>query len=109
MLTSLDRYVGVVEGRTMSETTETRHLNHHQRETLEKVFQHPISHTLTWHEVDALLEAVGTIESRHDDRVHVKVGEHTHVFQIPRTKDLDERTVMDLRHLLRGAGYDAVR
>jgi len=89
----------------MDEVVGYRHLNHHQRETVERIFQHPIRHDIEWREVEALLESIGTFEWSHDDRMHVSVGEVRHVFIRPKAKEIDADSVVDLRHFLRAAGF----
>ena len=42
------------------------HLNNHHRDTLLQIFQHPASHNIEWPAVLSLLEAVGSVEQRHD-------------------------------------------
>lgn len=80
-------------------------LNHHQRETVAQLMRHPVSHNLEWHDVRSLLEAVGTVDERHHGKVAVTVGDDTQVFEPPRHKDLDEQLVVDLRRMLKNAGY----
>jgi hypothetical protein len=95
-----------VERTIMDEPLETAHLSHHHRETLQRVFQHPVSHNLEWRDVLSLLEAVGTVELRHDDRYHVVVGEQSQVLMRPKNKDLDVEVIMELRRLFKAAGYE---
>ena len=49
-------------------------LDGHHRVTLEKIFQHPVSHNIQWHDVLSLLEAVATTVREHDGRYHVTLG-----------------------------------
>ncbi len=90
----------------MTDEVQPRHLTHHHRETVEKIFAHPTNHNITWREVHSLLEAVGDVDERHEDRFHVVVGDETHVFTRPRQKDIAVDVVLDLRALLRHAGYE---
>ncbi len=84
--------------------TGVEHLNNHHRDTLIKIFQHPTSHNIEWHSVLSLLEAVGTVEERHEDKFHVDLdGEH-HIFMRPKHKDVDVQQVLNLRHALTDAG-----
>ena len=89
----------------MSEISEPRHLNNHHRDTMVKIFQHPATHNLEWHDVLSLLEAVGTLESRHDDRFRLLIEGHSHTFERPKGKDVDVETIVELRGVLRTAGY----
>jgi hypothetical protein len=50
----------------MSSNSEPAHLNKHHRDTLLQIFQHPTGHNIQWQAVVSLLEAVGTVEPRHD-------------------------------------------
>ena len=90
--------------------TEGAHLNNHHRDTLVKIFQHPTSHNIEWHDVLSLLQAVGTVEERHEDKYHVEIKGAHHVFNRPKHKDIDVQQVIDLRHALTDAGItpDAV-
>jgi len=89
----------------MSSTSEPAHLNNNQRDTLLQVFQHPTSHNIEWPAVLSLLEAVGTVEERHDGKFHVRIGAETEVFTRPRRKDIDVQQIIDLRRMLTNAGY----
>ena len=91
----------------MTDVTAPRHLNNHHRDTLVKIFQHPAAHNLEWHDVLSLLEAVGTVELRHDDRYHFLIDGHTHVFERPKDKDVDVKTIVELRRVLHSAGYES--
>jgi hypothetical protein len=89
----------------MRESTMSHELNHRHRETVERLFQHPMSHNIEWRDVESLLEAIGECEWSHDDRVHVTIGDARHVFIRPKTKEVDADMIVDLRHLLTAAGY----
>jgi hypothetical protein len=90
----------------MTDELHPRHLTHHHRETLEKIFAHPTNHNITWREVQSLLEAVGDVDERHDDRFHIEIAGTSHVLTRPRQKDVAVDMVIDLRGLLRQAGYE---
>jgi len=81
-------------------------LNHHHRDTLRQIFTHPISHNIEWPHVISLLEALDAVEVRHDGKFVVKLGKEIEVFERPRGKDLDAEQVVDLRRMLRNAGYE---
>ncbi len=89
----------------MSDTLEPRHLTHHHRETVEKIFSHPTNHNITWREVQSLLEAIGDVDESHEERFHITLGETTHVINRPRQKDVAIEMVLELRSVLRAAGY----
>lgn len=92
----------------MSSTSEPEQLNNQHRDTLLQVFQHPTSHNIEWHAVLSLLEAVGSVEQRHDGKYLVHVGGETEVLVRPKDKDIDIDQVVDLRRMLTSAGYGAV-
>ena len=89
-------------------TSEPEHLNNHHRDTLLKLFQHPASHNIEWHDVLSLLEAVGSVEERHDGKYLVQVGAESEVITRPKHKDIDVQQVVDLRRMLTSAGYAGV-
>jgi hypothetical protein len=87
---------------------EPAHLDNHHRDTLSKIFQHPLSHNIEWRAVLSLLEVVGTVTTGHDrnDRkIAVKIGPELEFLEPPTGKDIDEQMVVDLRRMLRKAGY----
>jgi hypothetical protein len=92
----------------MSATSEPKHLSNRQRDTLLKIFQHPTSHNIEWHAVLSLLEAVGSVERRHDGKYVVHVGTETEVLTRPRHKDIDVQQTVDLRRMLTSAGYGSL-
>ncbi len=81
------------------------HLNHHHRDTLRHLFTHPTSHNIQWHDVVALLEAIGSVEERHTDKVTVTVGGEVETLERPKHKDCSIELVVELRHLLDRAGF----
>jgi hypothetical protein len=86
-------------------TSELEHLNNHQRDTLLQIFQHPTSHNIEWQGVLSLLEAMGSVDLRHDGKYLVRVGGQSLVLARPKHKDIDVQLVVDLRRILTGAGY----
>jgi thiamine biosynthesis lipoprotein ApbE len=89
----------------VSTTPESTHLNNSHRDTLSRLFQHPVSHNIEWHDVLSLLEAVGSVEERHDGKFVVTVGAETETLERPREKDIDVQQVIDLRRMLSNAGW----
>jgi thiamine biosynthesis lipoprotein ApbE len=79
-------------------------LDSHHQATLEKIFRHPTSHNIEWHDVLSLLESVAAVSRRHDGRFAVTLGAETEILDAPRHDDIDEQLVVDLRRMLRGAG-----
>ncbi len=84
--------------------TKGADMDSHHRATVEKIFGHPVSHNIQWHDVVSLLEAVGTVASEHDGKYKVTLGSETQTFEVPRHHDIDEQQVIDLRRMLKGAG-----
>jgi hypothetical protein len=84
---------------------EPEHLDGRHRDTLRQIFQHPASHNIEWRAVMSLLEAVGTVDVRRDGKVAVKIGPEQEFLEPPAGKDIDDQMVVDLRRMLREAGY----
>ena len=84
------------------------HLSNRHRDTLMQIFQHPTSHNIEWQAVLSLLNAVGSVEQRHDGKYRVTVGDETEVLTPPKHKDIGTQQVVDLRRMLTSAGYRAV-
>ena len=89
----------------MSLTTEPEHLNSHQHHTLLQILQHPVGHNIDWREVLSLLEAVGSVKEHPEGRFQVTLGAETETFDRPKGKDIDVQQVVDLRRMLKNAGY----
>ncbi len=81
------------------------HLNNHHRDTLRQIFQHPAGHNIEWRAVLSLLEAVAWVEESHHGKFLVTLGAETEMFDPPRHKDIDAQQVVDLRRMLKNAGY----
>jgi hypothetical protein len=81
------------------------HLNDHHRDTLKKIFSHGSSGNIEWRNVLSLLNAVGTATEQHNGKVRVTLGPETEVLRPPHGKDIDEQTLVDLRRMLRQAGF----
>lgn len=77
----------------------------HHRATLEKIFAHPVSHNIQWHDVLSLLQSVAVVSEVHG-RYTVTLGSETRTFDAPRRHDIDEQQVIDLRRMLKGAGFE---
>jgi len=85
--------------------TEGTRLDAHHRRTVEKLFAHPTSHNIQWHDVLSLLQAVADVEETHVGRFRVTLGDETQTFDEPRGHDIGTQQVVDLRRMLKGAGY----
>ena len=81
------------------------HLSSHHRLTIEKIFRHPAGSNIEWHQVLSLLEDVGSVNREHNGKFTVTLGTETEVFEAPRGKDIDEQVLVDLRRMLRQAGW----
>ncbi|HEY5990583.1 MAG TPA: hypothetical protein VIV12_29955 [Streptosporangiaceae bacterium] len=79
-------------------------LNHHHRDTLERIFSHPSSGNIEWRQVLSLLEAVATTTEELNGKFKVTLGSETEVLQPPDGKDIDQQMVVDLRRMLTNAG-----
>jgi hypothetical protein len=86
-------------------TPEPVQLDGRHRDTLRKVFQHPVSHNIDWRAVLSLLEVVGTVSRHRDGKVAVKIGDEEEFLEPPAGKDIDPQMVVDLRRMLGNAGY----
>ena len=82
--------------------------NPHHRQTLLQVFQRPASHNIEWHAVLSLLQAVGSVELRHDGEYAVHIGAETAFLGRQKDKDIDVEQVLAVRRLLTAAGYGPV-
>jgi len=81
-------------------------LNNRHRDTVEKIFSHPASGNVEWRQVLSLIEAIGTAVQQHNGKIRVTIGPETEVMTPPRGKDVDKQTIVDLRRMLEGAGFD---
>jgi hypothetical protein len=85
----------------------TPKLDAHHRATVQRILSHPTSHNIEWHDVVSLLEQVGSVVEEHDGLYKVTIGSETETFSAPRSGDLDDQQVVDLRRMLKGAGLAA--
>ena len=90
----------------MPSSPEAGHLDSRHQDTLRRIFQHPASHNIEWREVMSLLEAVATVTVRHDGKVEVAIGPEHEFLEPPAGKDIDIQAIVDLRQMLRRAGFD---
>lgn len=86
-------------------STQPEHLSNHHRNTLRQLFQHPVSHNIEWRAVLSLLEAIGSVDENRDGKAAITLGSNTEFLDPPVHKDIDARTVVDLRRMLSSAGY----
>ena len=81
------------------------HLNSHHRDTIAKIFSHPASGNIEWRQVLSLLENLGTTTEERNGKFKVALGPETEVLERPRGKDINEQLIVDLRRILRQAGF----
>jgi len=72
--------------------------------TLEALFRHPTSHNLEWQDVLSLIESIGAVHAKGNNKLALDVGGQHLVMPEPHTKDLTAAEVVELRHLLQRAG-----
>ena len=90
------------------QNTQTRaHLNNRHKDVLISIFAHPTSHNVRWVDVLSLLEALGSVEEKHDGKLRVCLGSKVQVFDKPKSKDIDTQDLIDLRTMLRSAGFSS--
>jgi hypothetical protein len=75
------------------------------RDILGKIFSHPTSGNIEWREVLSLLEYVGATTEERNGKFKVTLGRETEVLEAPHGKDVDEQMIVDLRRMLRQAGF----
>lgn len=73
---------------------------------LARVFQHPLSHNLSWREALGLIASLGSVSHAHDGDVVLRIGQVESRFKPGRDKDLSAEALMALRHVLTRAGWD---
>jgi hypothetical protein len=89
----------------MSVIPEPVHLSGNHRDTVKQIFQHPAGHNIEWQAVVSLLGAVAEVEETKNGKLRVTLGDETETFDPPRHKDIESQQVVDLRRMLKGAGY----
>jgi hypothetical protein len=67
----------------------------------EKLFQHPLSHNVGWHEVLKMMSELGQVTDQPNGHIEIVRNGHSFVLHRPHTKDItDPREVLELRHFL---------
>ena len=84
--------------------TDAINLNGHHRTTLERIYSHPINHNLEWHDVISLLGKVGTVDEQANGHLAITVGDQSVVIPEPKGNDIEVEQLIQIRHLLEGAG-----
>jgi hypothetical protein len=80
-------------------------LSNRHRETMEKIFDRPSSGNVEWREVLSLLQTVGEVVEEPNGRYRVTLGAETELVDRPHGKDVDVQLLVDLRRMLRNAGF----
>jgi hypothetical protein len=80
-------------------------LSNRHRDTIEKIFDRPSSGNVEWREVLSLLETVGDVVEEPNGRYRVTLGPEMEVVDRPHGKDVDVQLLVDLRRMLRNAGF----
>ena len=88
----------------VTERASGTRLDSHHRATVAKIFGHPTSHNVQWHDVFSLLRGVGANIEVHEARFTVTTGAETEGFDRPKGHDLDEQHLVDLRRMLTNIG-----
>ncbi len=81
------------------------HLSSRHRDTVERIFSQPPSRNIEWREVVSLLEAIGSVTHEHNGTLKVSLGPETEVLRAPHGKDVEVQIVVDLRRMLKQAGF----
>ena len=92
-------------GRTAKLRLVEAHLGSRHRDTVKRIFARPTSHNIEWREVVSLLDAIGTVTHEHNGKLRVLLGSEAEVLPAPHGKDVDVQIVVDLRRMLKEAGF----
>ena len=84
--------------------TETIKLDSHHRVTADRIFRHPMSRNIQWHDVTSLLESLGECRETTHGSYEFKADGVIQIFPGPLGRDLSEQHVSDMRKVLRRAG-----
>jgi hypothetical protein len=79
-------------------------MDHHHRVTVAKLFTHPLSHNVQWHDVISLLERFGEVHESHRGNWSVTVEGETTSFGAAGARDLSDDQVIGVRRFLRRHG-----
>ncbi len=76
-----------------------------EQRVLDRIFQHPLSHNLSWRDVTELFKVAGGFEHAQNGNLVLKLGTKHLTFQTAHDKDVQADDVMALRHFLSRAGW----
>jgi hypothetical protein len=79
-------------------------LSGHHRDTINQILRHPVGHNIDWQSIVSLLKAIAVVKT-HNGKLLVTLANETETFEPPKGKDIVAQRVVDLRRMLRGAGY----
>jgi len=79
-------------------------LDHHNRLTADRLFRHPTSHNIQWHDVLSLLEAIGDGRETTHGSYEITVDGEVGYVAGPIGRDLSDRNISDVRRILKQAG-----
>jgi hypothetical protein len=79
-------------------------LDHHNRLTAARLFRHPTSHNIQWHDVQSLLEAIGEGRETTHGSYEIVIDGQVDYVKGPIGRDLSEENVVHVRKILRHAG-----
>ena len=100
---------GATNGDDAPSPHQPGHLSGHHRETVSQILQHPVSHNIEWRAVVSLLQAVAQVEETHNGKLLVILGDETETFERSKHKTIATQQVVDLRRMLKGAGFGDAR
>ena len=80
-------------------------LSNRHRDTVTRIFSRPPSANIEWREVISLLEAIATVTPERNGKLKVSLGPETEVLPAPHGKDVKVQIVVDLRRMLKHAGF----
>ena len=80
-------------------------LSKSSRNTIEVLYQHPLSHNLEWSAVVALFEKLGSVDRKGNNELAFALGGEHYRVRKSHTKDLTPPEVMAFRHMLTRGGW----
>lgn len=85
--------------------TQATGLSKHYLHTLERLFQHPTSHTLEWRDVIGLVEHLGIVDEKEHGQLTFTINGVTQSFHRSQHKEVSEvQQLVELRHFMERAG-----
>lgn len=76
-----------------------------ENRVMARIFQHPLSHNLSWRETVALFDSIGEVDHAHNGDLVLVVGNEHQTFKPAQGSDLTPDDIMALRHFLARAGW----